>query len=177
VKRIFAIVAFFALGASPAAAQAAVAVDVADLLNDPESHEGPVAVAGELIGDYGFRGDGSMWTQLNGDSYAAAPVLDGGELTGGNIGVAVRIPGDVAETLGDPGGYRVRGPVVVVTGTWKYHDPDRGGESYVDAVDLLIVEPGHNLAEHPNYWILGLGVGLIVIALALRKSPIRRRKR
>jgi len=163
--------------AAPAAAQEAVPVEVVDLLDSPEAYQGTVAVTGELIGDYGIRTQG-MWTQLNGDSYVSAPVLDGGGLTGGNYGIAVRIPLDLAGLLEDPpGGYRVRGPVVEIVGEWRYHDPKSGGETYLDVVALSIVEPGHTLSEHPNYWLLVAGLILIAAALMLHTQPFARRRK
>lgn len=177
MKRIlFLAAALVIVGATPAIAGEFTEVVVGDLVNDPATYEGPVVVVGELIGDFGFRRDGSMWTQLNGDSYAMDPILDGGALTGGNVGVAVRIPQTEAADLDPPGGYRVRGPIVQISGTWRYHDENRGGESYLDVTSLAIVEPGHGLPEHPNYWIMGAGFALIAAALVVRwpRSPSRR---
>ena len=165
--------AFLVLGTSPAIAGEFTEVEVNDLVNDPATYQGSVVVVGELIGDVGFRRDGSMWTQLNGDSYAFDPVLDGGALTGGNTGVAVRIPEAAAANLDPPGGYRVRGPIVQMSGTWRYHDENRGGESYLDVTSLAVVEPGHGLPEHPNYWIMGVGFVLIGVALLLRRPRTR----
>ncbi len=177
MRRFFALVFVFAAVASPAAAQDARDVTVADLVNQAEEMQGSVVVIGELIGDYGHRSD-AIWSQLNGDSYVFDPVLDGGRLTGGNVGVAVRIPLSILKEFdSDPGGYRVRGPVVEVMGVWKFHDPERGGESYIDVTSLVIVEPGHNLAEHPNYWILAVGVVLIIGSVILRRNPAQRRHR
>lgn len=170
MRRVVVLVAaLLALGASPALADEFNVVDVADLVNDGHANQGPVVVVGELIGDFGFRNDGSMWSQLNGDSYALDPVLDGGVLTGGNIGVAVRIPQALAVGLDAPGGYRVRGPIVEVQGAWRYHDENRGGESYLDVTSLEVVESGHGLPEHPNYWIMGAGIALVAAAFVLRR--------
>lgn len=174
MKRLFALLAAIGLVltlASPALAQSSGVVDVGELLENAPDYVGEVMVQGELIGDFGFRGDGSMWTQLNDDSYAFDPVLDDGELTGSNVGVAVRIPVAIAEQLDPPGGYRVRGPVVLVTGTWKYHDVDRGGESYIEVATLQVVQPGGALAEHPNFLVLAAGIVLAVGALYLRRRP------
>ena len=164
--------AFLALGASPAIAGEFTEVEVNDLVNDPATYQGPVVVVGELIGDFGFRRDGSMWTQLNDDSYTFEPVLDDGPLTGSNVGIAVRIPTAIAEELDPPGGYRVRGPVVEVTGIWRYHDPDRSGESYLDVVELAVAEPGRGLSEHPNYLVGVAGLVLIGFALVSRLRRI-----
>lgn len=177
IRRLALFVFFLpVLAATPAfAQQAPTPVPVADLLEDPTGFSGTITVVGELIGDYGFRHDGSMWTQLNDDSYTTAPVLDGGELTGGNVGVAVRIPQALADGLDPPGGYRVRGPVVRATGTWRYHDPDRLGETYIDVGSLELIEPGRVLSESPHPLALGAGIALIVIALLLRRKTRPRR--
>jgi hypothetical protein len=172
VKRFLAL--FFALlvlGMPAASAKDLDAVDVTDLLENSADYVGEITIVGELIGDYGFRSDGFMWTQLNDDSYALDPVLDGGKLTGGNTGVAVRMPSAIAEQLDPPGGYRVRGPVISATGIWKHHDPERGGETYLDVTGIIVVEQGRDLPEHPHPVILGVGLVLVLGALvALRRS-------
>jgi hypothetical protein len=150
--------------AGPAAAQDAV-VPVADLLEAGAAYEGEVVtVEGELVGDYGWRRDGTMWTQLNDDSYALEPLVDGGPQTGGNIGIGVRMSRDDAEGLDPPGGYRLRGPLVRLTGVWQHHDPDRGGESYLDVVSVVVVEPGRRLEEGPDWVVFILGSALTLTA-------------
>jgi hypothetical protein len=167
---------FLLVGAPAALAQDAEAVDVADLLENPTDYVGEITVVGELIGDYGFRSDGFMWTQLNDDSYARDPVLDGGKLTGGNVGVAVRIPSTLAEQLDSPGGYRVRGPIISATGIWEYHDSKRGGETYLNVTSILVLEAGRDLPEHPNPVVLVTGLALVAGAgLMMRRSPRVRR--
>lgn len=173
MRRLLLVAVLLMAGAAPAAADV---VDVGELLEDPTGYVGEITIEGELIGDYGFRSDGFMWTQLNDDSYGLDPVQDGGELTGGNVGVAVRMPETIARTLDPPGGYRVRGPIIAATGTWKYHDPDRGGETYLDVGQVVVVAPGRDLVEHPNPIVLIAGLGLVVAAgFGARKDLQRRR--
>lgn len=169
MKRLVVIALALLVMPASAAAQEGARVTVSELLEDAAGITGRVIVEGELIGDYGMRGNGYMWTQLNGDSYAFDPVLEGGELTGGNVGVAVRIPQEFVDKLGDPGGYRVRGPLVRVTGQWEYHDPDRNGESYIDALTIEVMHSGHPLSEQPNYWVLGAGLFLVAATVLLRR--------
>jgi hypothetical protein len=152
---------FFAI-AGPAQA---VAVSVVELLEDAEAFAGQeVTVVGELVGDYGFRRDGSMWTQLNGDSYSIRPIVDGGPLRGSNLGIGIRMPADIGRRLDPPGRYRRLGPVVQVTGIWKYHDPERQGETYLDVRSVVLQGPGRQLSEGPNWTSYGVGFAFFVIA-------------
>ncbi len=146
---------------APSAAGLADEVSLETLLFDPAAYEGEVTVRGELVGDYGVRSDGSVWSQLNDDPYADAPVLEGGSLQGGNIGIGVRLDEDMITNLGSPGGYRLHGPVVEITGTWRYHDPARGGESYLDAEVVHLVQQARPLREDPHWGVLVTGILLL----------------
>ncbi len=146
-----------------APARAQTPVTVGDLVADPEAYS-EVTVVGELVGDYGERCDGQVWAQLNGDAYATSPLLDGGELAGANVGIGVRLPADLMVELDGPGGYRLRGPLVRVTGEWRYHDSRRGGETYLQATGLAVVEPGRSLDESVSWPALAGGVVLLAAA-------------
>ncbi|MFP5331717.1 MAG: hypothetical protein ACLGHX_05080 [Acidimicrobiia bacterium] len=151
-------------------------VDVTDLISDGESwNNSVVTVTGELIGDYSIRDDGSMWTQVNQDSYAVLPASAGGEAVGGNNGIAVRFEAAAASELDPPGRYRRTGPVVRITGTWKWHDPDRGGESYLRATSFQILEPGQAWPEEPELGTLAGSLILVGLAAGLLIAPRRRR--
>ncbi len=81
-----------------------------------------------------------------------------------------------AKELDPPGGYRVRGPIISATGVWKYHDPERGGETYLDVTALIVVDQGRDLPEHPNPVVLAIGLVLVIGAvLNLRRSRRRHR--
>jgi hypothetical protein len=127
-----------------------------------------VTVEGELVGDYGFRQDGFMWTQLNDDSYARAAVVDGGSLTGANVGIGIRMLSDLARDLDPVGGYRLEGPVIRATGIWRFHDPERGGESYLDVESFEVVKAGRRLEEGPDWYAFSAGVVLMAIAAVLK---------
>lgn len=165
--RLAAVVAagILVLVASPVAAQ--VAVRAADLLEAPQDYDGMVVVVeGELVGDYGYRSDGTVWTQLNDDPYARAPIAAGGPPAGGNVGVGVRIPRALVDELDPPGGYRRRGPLVRVEGIWRYHDPATGGNTYLDVLSLTVVEPGLELEEGPDWFGIVVGGALLGLAAA-----------
>lgn len=157
----------------PAPAFAAEEVSVPEIVELGAKLAGEeVTVKGELVGDYGFRDDGSMWTQLNGDVYVHWPIREGGPPLGANVGIALRMPVELTEALDPPGRYRNRGPVVRVTGVWKYHDSTRPGESYLEVQSMTVIEPGRQLSETVNWPAVVLGalllVGAGVVALLTR---------
>jgi len=173
--------ALAALVAAPASAEE-LEVTVAGLLADSATYSAPtvpaVTVRGELVGDYGRRSDGTVWTQLNGDSYAEAPILEGGALTGSNLGVGIRIPDELwpSDVIEEPGGYRHRGPVVVVSGPWHHHDPSRGGESWLEVVELRVERHEQPLREKVHWAALIAGIMLVSVAGGLelmRRSGLR----
>jgi hypothetical protein len=162
----FSLVAMAAL--APVPASAAELATVSELIEESPDRDGEeVTVEGELVGDYGFRNDGSMWTQLNGDVYVEEPIREGGSAAGGNIGVGVRMAAQLAEGLDHPGGYHHRGPIVRLTGIWKNHDPERQGETYLDVASLEVIEPGRELDEDVVWWTVLAGAGLLIVAGAL----------
>lgn len=162
LQLLFAAAAFVAV-ASPA--QASEEVTVSQLVAESLELTGVVVIVeGELVGDYGFRDDGSMWTQLNGDTYALVPLLQSKRPAGGNIGVGIRVPAELAEGLDPPGGYRNRGPLVRVTGMWVHHSDDRQGESFLRVESLEIIEPGIPLHESANVWTVAIGLVLVLAA-------------
>ncbi|MCL1692665.1 MAG: hypothetical protein M3096_03165 [Actinomycetia bacterium] len=151
-----------------ALAQDGELVPVSGLLEDGARFDNvTITVEGELIGDYGFRDDGVMWTQINDDSYARDALVDGGPRTGANVGIGVRMPSTLGENLDPVGGYRLEGPLVQLTGVWRYHDPNRGGESYLDVAELLVLETGRRLEEGPDWTVFALGVLLLGISLVM----------
>jgi len=151
-------------GTAPAAAQEQT-VPVTELLTAPARYDGAViTIEGELVGDYGYRASGIVWTQLNDDSYVRAPLVEGGALTGANTGVGLRIPAAEMNGLSPPGGYRIRGPIVRATGQWRFHDPNRQGETYLDVASLEVIESGKQLEEGPNGLAVILGAVLVLAA-------------
>ncbi len=161
---------------APGSTADAAEVAVIDLIDDGGRYDGAsVTVTGELVGDYGSRRDGTTWTQLNQDVYVTDPIADGGAPMGSNVGIAVRIPSDLLEDADAPGRYRQVGPVVTVTGTWRYHDPERQGESYLDVDTLAPAAPGRALSEPPDWWAMAGGAALLLAGGALLASRRRRR--
>jgi len=144
------------------------AVTVSDLVAEGEAWAGnTVTVEGELIGDYGRRADGSVWTQLNGDAYVSEPLADGGAAVGGNIGIGIRMDASLAASLDPPGRHGIRGPVVRVTGVWRWHDSRRQGESYLDVATLELIESGRPIRNGTDWASAALGLALLGSAAVL----------
>lgn len=159
------VLAALTLVAAPDVADATEEATVPELVEMSAELAGRrVSVRGELVGDYGFRSDGWMWTQLNGDAYVDEPIAEGGTPLGANIGIGIRIPEELAGNLGEPGGYHFRGPVVRAVGMWQHHDPDRQGESYLQVETLTVVEPGRRLDEGPDTAAIALGILLLAVS-------------
>lgn len=153
-------------------AWAAEEVTVSDLIAMSDALAGvEVVVEGELVGDYGFRDDGWMWTQLNGDPYVRAPIREGGERVGGNTGIGVRMPTELGRGLDPPGTYVNRGPVVRLVGIWKHHDPQRQGESYLEVESLTVIEHGRPLHQGPQWVVMLVGAGLLAISALVWRRP------
>jgi len=171
VRATFLATAFLIVATPAAAAEEVSVLEILELGAELAGTE--VTVEGELVGDYGFRDDGSMWTQLNDDVYVHQPLREAGSPVGANVGIAVRMPADLAERLDPPGRYRYRGPVVLATGIWKYHDSKRSGESYLEVQSLTVVEPGRPLGEEVNWAAVIFGALLLTGAgmIALVSRP------
>lgn len=119
-----------------------VEVSVSDLDADPTAYDGlEVIITGEIIGDYGDRGH-VVWFQVNDDPYAEKPIPAGGALRGTNVGVGVRLPGQLFDpSWGEPGGYRYRGPIVRIVGTFRHNAPDQFGETFIDGTSVELISP------------------------------------
>ena len=162
--RVATLLFFAALLIGPPA-MAAESVSATMLLQSPQEFDGQqVTVVGELIGDYGYRDDGTVWTQLNDDPYAFNPLRDGGRLLGGNVGIGIHGAVGLFDGIDPPGRYNRVGPLVSATGTWRYHDPDRGGETYLEVDSLHIMRAGRQLSESVPTTTLVLGTVLVIAA-------------
>ena len=184
MKRLLLLAALITvLSPLPAAFAQERAVTVDELEQTPEDFScvetavcPQVTLQGELIGDYGTRGDGTVWVQLNDDPYARNPLLDGGGLAGGNRGIGLHGPAGLFADLDPPGRYERRGPVVEVSGEFLYHDPDKGGETYIEVELLTVIQTGRMLGEPSELWAALTGLGLLAVSLGALAAVLRRRR-
>lgn len=139
-------------------------LETSELDASPSTWDGQrVTITGEIIGDYGRRHD-VVWVQINDDAYSEAPLVETGELAGTNTGLGVRIPNSIfSESWGSPGGYRTRGPIVEVSGVFRYADDETGGDTFLDATEIQLIEPARPLELPGADWKLIFG-SLVAIA-------------
>lgn len=159
--RLLLALALLVLPALPASA-----TEVAEVLTDPEAYSGrQLTITGELVGDYSRRGEG-VWVQVNDDPFVSTPVAAGGEPSTTSSGIGALIPTDLfdAVVVGPPGRYGRTGPVVELEGVFRYHDPERGGETYLMVESATLVDPARPYdVPGPDRW-LWIGTGLILAA-------------
>lgn len=143
-------------------------VEVAELVSEPSRWDGhAVTLTGEVVGDYGIRGE-VVWAQVNDDPYVEAPIPAGGARRGGNVGIGVRFPREVYdESWGEPGGPSGRGPVLEISGVFHHNDPSEGGDTYVGAETARLVEPGAPFPPDPALPTTFLVAAALVIAALL----------
>ncbi len=169
MRRLWSLLAVTALVLLPARVALGQVVGVDELDRDPEAFAGRmVTLEGELIGDYGRRGD-MVWVQLNDDPYVEAPIPGGGEPAGTNQGIGLRIPAELfaPDTWGPPGSARYRGPLLRVVGEFRYHDPALAGETYVQVTDVVLLDPARPLPRGELGIPGRIGILLIVVAAVI----------
>lgn len=171
MRRLLAAVAVLLLPALPGAGQETVAVST--LLTQPDQYDQQfVTIRGEIVGDYGDRGN-VVWVQVNDDAYVEQPLASTGRLGGTNTGISVRLSGSIPDTFGAPGAHGVRGPIVEVSGIFRDLDPALGGLTFIEATDVLLVSPSQTVPE-PGPDPVAAALGAILTAAGLLALAHRR---
>lgn len=165
--------------AAPADA-AARQVTTARLLDCPQAWDGRnVLYRGEVVGALLPQAEGT-WAQVNDDVYAgdvgALPGHRG--FVGGNAGVGVLLPDELAARIATVGGPGVRGDVVEVVGTFQRVDRRTGEIAVIRANDLRVLEPGGplerpSLPERPVVAAL-VAAAAIAVVVGERRARARR---
>ncbi len=152
-----------------------------DLYDCPETWDGrQVRYEGEAIGGVLARGD-IAWVQLNDDVYADArgPLPAHRDYRGGNAGIGVAIPSELAAEITTVGGPRAQGDLVEVVGTFHRVDSSSREVAVIRADDAAVVRPGEQLtpARLPDREIAAaiLGVlALVIVGFERRRAWQRR---
>lgn len=131
---------------APAVALAEDILPVSALIENPDAYDQTVVtIQGEIVGDFGRRGD-IVWVQVNDDPYVDTPLVERAGPVGTNTGIAVRYPASMQGDWGPPGAYGIRGPIVEVTGVFRHLDPGTGGMTFVQAAKVTLIEPSRDVA-------------------------------
>lgn len=121
-----------------------------NLYDCPQSYDNQrVRYRGEVVGAL-LRRDTGVWVQLNDDVYAEVigPLPAHRDFRGGNAGVGVLLPPEVAADVSFIGGPQTRGDVLEVSGT--FHRIDATGEvAVIRAVGGELTADGEPFPDHP----------------------------
>lgn len=160
--------------AEPAAQPCPAAPDPARTVTSDQLIECPHIYDQQIVNYRGeavravLRRGGRAWAHLNDDPYA----LDLGPLpahrttVGGNSGIPVSIPIDVADQITHLGDTRHHGDILDITGTYQRADPADDGGPTIQAHTARIHQPGQPLprpASRPRI-IAAIAVALLAIA-------------
>jgi hypothetical protein len=153
-----------------------------DLLDCPDRYHGQeVAYEGEVVGAVLRRPDGA-WVQLNDDVYAAldVPVAAHRDYQGGNAGVGVLIPHDVADQVARVGGPHDHGDIIAVRGIFQRIDAVHREAAVILASEGRVVRRGTAIDDPIllDRAIAASVLGLLAagIAIAERIATWRRRR-
>jgi hypothetical protein len=122
-----------------------------------------VLYGGEIIGEVLWRGD-HVWIN----------VYDG------NDAIGVWMPAALAEKIKHTGSYKCSGDRIRVHGIFHRACPEHGGGLDIHAQDLLVVEPGQQIAEELDSRkilvlavLLGVLLCLLIVRIFLKKRADR----
>lgn len=149
-----------------------------ELIECPELFDGEqVHYEGEAVGVVLLRAD-HAWVHLNDDPYGLriGPLSDHRTAVGGNSGMAVTVPREVAAEV-TVGGYRRHGTGVAVTGTYRLTSPLDGGAPAIHADRARITREANTFPEQLSFRRLIAAVSAAAIALVLAVANIVSRRR
>ncbi|MBU1945189.1 MAG: hypothetical protein KKE36_16125 [Actinobacteria bacterium] len=127
-----------------AASPADDTVAITRLINHMKQYDGrTVTIRGEAIGDVMVRGT-DAWITVNDDEYSRNSIEEGGELVGmSNAGIGIWLSSTDAEKIRICGGYKNKGDIVAVTGTFNRACKEHGGDTDIHATSLEVVKEGY----------------------------------
>jgi hypothetical protein len=141
-------------------------VTSSELIECPSLFDGRVvAYQGEAVGEVLLRAP-QAWVHVNDDIYASriGPVSQHRTVAGGNTGMAVAMPHDLAEGV-VPGTFQRAGTGLSVVGTFLRADPEDGGSPAIRATAVQILREPRNI-EHEVSTVRILVAGAMVLLTA-----------
>ncbi len=132
----------------------------------PDAFDGQVVIYfGEVVGDV-LQRDGGAWTLVNDDAYGLdlGPLSGHADFQGGNSGLAVWLPGELATLADEPGNASRRGDVLRVQGVVRRTDPDDGGGLTLRAIQAEVVVEAQYLETPVNRVQLVVAIVFTLVA-------------
>ena len=154
-------------------------VSSSELYDCPTVWDGrKVRFTGEVVGGVLQRGD-RAWLQLNDDPYSLAPgpLPYHRDFRGGNGGVGVLVPVELAERIRLVGGPRFHGDIVRVTGVFHRVDLETREVAIVRADALRVLRPGAPLRPVVEPERVAVATVLGALAVSLLALQWRRSRR
>lgn len=151
-----------------AASTAVIAVTSSLLIECPNFFDGrTVTYTGEAVGAV-LRRTRFAWVQLNDDPYAlaAGPLPEHRTALGGNSGMAVAVPLELAARLGPVGGFERQGPLVAVVGEFHRTDPADGGAPTIHAEQVEITRESRAFSHDVSPRRIGAAIVMVLITAA-----------
>jgi hypothetical protein len=148
------------------------------LFDCPRLYDGAlIRYRGEAIAAVLPRGE-RAWVQLNDDVYAleSGPIAEHRTALGGNAGIAVSLPSDVAASITFVGGAAARGDILDVVGRYRRADPADGGGPTIQAEQARIVEVGRRI-DRPVAARRVVVAGVLTLAVCVLLLLVRRQRR
>lgn len=157
-----------------ATASGALLVSATTLIECPDAFDGePIEYRGEAVNAVLLRGD-RAWLQVNDDVYSVAgPIPEHRQSVGGNAGLAVNVPADVARRIATVGHAHHHGDVLTVQGRFRRAAADDGGAPSIWAEQVTDVVPGGRV-DSPVL-LRRVAVAVVLTALTLAVAGVRLR--
>lgn len=150
-----------------------------NLYDCPQSYDNQrVRYRGEVVGAL-LRRDTGVWVQLNDDVYAdvIGPLPAHRDFRGGNAGVGVLLPTQLAEHIDFVGGPQTRGDVIEIEGVFNRVDPS--GEVAVIRADTVRAAASGGPYDDPllhNRWIAAACAFLLAAGMVVAERVVARRR-
>lgn len=150
------------------------------LFDCPRSFDGRrVRYEGEAVGAVLER-PGGAWVQLNDDVYAGdlGPLPAHRDYRGGNAGLGVFVPADLARQIANVGGPQSRGDHLEVFGVFHRVDPASHEVAVIRAESGLVTTPGGPFDDAPlqDRQVVAVVLGLLAGGLVAAERVTTRRR-
>lgn len=145
----------------------ALAISSKELIKHPKKYDGKqVSFKGEAVGDVMMRGS-HAWIHVNDDFYSMIGETKNKKLGGYNSGQSIWCEASQVETITYVGGYKNKGDIVEVEGTFNRACQEHDGTMDIHAESLRVVEEGYQRKRSLNFSKVEIAGLLVIIFLAL----------